>query len=79
MQALFQGDDDYNDDISHQSHQVHHQENHKELLLESREVRKAQEDEFNHRALVLYFHVNSEAHVVLMNMAWKVQSHSPIA
>ena len=73
MQALFQGDDDYNDYISHQSHQVNHQENHKELLLEFREVRKAQEDEFNHTALVLSFHVNSEAYVVLTNMAWKVK------
>ena len=73
VQALFQGDDDYDDGISQQSHQVNHQENHKELLLEFREVRKAQEDEFNHRALVLSFHVNSEAYVVLMNVAWKVK------
>ena len=79
MQALFQGDDDYDDGISHQSHEVNHQENPKELLLEFRKIRKAQEDEFNHRALVLSFHVNSEAYVVFMNMAWKVQSHSPIA
>ena len=48
MQALFQGDDDYDDGISHQSHEVDHQENPKELLFEFREVRKAQENEFNH-------------------------------
>ena len=71
MQALFQGDDDYDDGISHQSHQVNHQENPKELLLEFREVRKAQEDEFNHRALVFHFHVNSGAYIVFKNIGIK--------
>lgn len=67
MEALFQWDDNYNDGISNQSHQVNNQENLEELPLEFREIRKAQEDEFNHRALILPFHFGSTA----CNILWQ--------
>ena len=72
MQALFQADDNYNDDISYQRQQINNQENSKELPLEFRKVRKAQEDKLNHRALILPFHFNSGAYFAFMGIVYKL-------